>query len=107
MASVQLITEDEATGKVKVVYGVIKSELGIDFVPNLYPGDGFEPGLPRGQQCRGDHARLREARSLDEGDHRGRRLGGERLRLSLSVARRPPASLTPGVWAAGISGYRR
>jgi alkylhydroperoxidase family enzyme len=36
MASVTMIPEEEATGKVKEIYEEIKSELGIDFVPNLY-----------------------------------------------------------------------
>ena len=36
MASVDMIPEDEATGRVKEVYEEIKSQLGIDFVPNLY-----------------------------------------------------------------------
>ncbi len=36
MASVKMVTEDEATGKVKDIYEDIKSRLGIDFVPNLY-----------------------------------------------------------------------
>ncbi len=36
MASIKLIPEEEATGKVKEIYGEIKSQLGIDFVPNLY-----------------------------------------------------------------------
>ena len=36
MASVRLVPEDEATGKVKALYDEIKSEHGIDFVPNLY-----------------------------------------------------------------------
>ncbi len=36
MASVKMIPEEEATGKVKNIYGEIKSKLGIDFVPNLY-----------------------------------------------------------------------
>ena len=36
MASVRLIPEEEATGKVKTVYDEIKAQLGIDFVPNLY-----------------------------------------------------------------------
>jgi len=31
-----MVPEEEATGKVKDVYGDIKSRLGIDFVPNLY-----------------------------------------------------------------------
>ena len=36
MASIKMIPEEEATGKVKNIYGEIKSKLGIDFVPNLY-----------------------------------------------------------------------
>jgi hypothetical protein len=34
MASVKLISEDEATGK--ALYEEIKAALGTDFVPNLY-----------------------------------------------------------------------
>ena len=36
MASIRMIPEEEATGKVKEVYEDIKSRLEIDFVPNLY-----------------------------------------------------------------------
>ena len=36
MASINMIPEEEATGKVKEIYDEIKSQLGIDFVPNLY-----------------------------------------------------------------------
>ena len=36
MASIKLISEDDATGKVKNIYEDIKSQLEIDFVPNLY-----------------------------------------------------------------------
>ena len=36
MASIKLVGEEEATGKVKEIYEEIKSQLGIDFVPNLY-----------------------------------------------------------------------
>ena len=36
MASVRLISEDEAEGRVKEIYDEIKSSLGIDFVPNMY-----------------------------------------------------------------------
>jgi len=36
MASIKMISEEEATGKVKDVYEDIKSRLGINFVPNLY-----------------------------------------------------------------------
>ena len=43
MASVKLIPEDEATGKVKALYDEIKSELAIDFVPNLYRAMASNP----------------------------------------------------------------
>ena len=36
MASVKLVSEEEATGKVREIYDDIKNELDIDFVPNLY-----------------------------------------------------------------------
>ena len=36
MASIKMVPEEEATGKVKEIYKEIKSQLGIDFVPNLY-----------------------------------------------------------------------
>lgn len=36
MASIKMISEDEATGKVRDVYDEIMATLGIDFVPNLY-----------------------------------------------------------------------
>ena len=36
MASIRMIPEEEASGKVKDVYDDLKSHLGIDFVPNLY-----------------------------------------------------------------------
>ncbi len=36
MASIKMISEEEASGKVKEIYEDIKMELGIDFVPNLY-----------------------------------------------------------------------
>lgn len=36
MALIRLVPEDEATGKVAALYEEIKTDLGIDFVPNLY-----------------------------------------------------------------------
>ena len=44
MASIKLVSEDEAEGNVKVVYEDIKRELGIDFVPNLYKVMATNPG---------------------------------------------------------------
>ena len=43
MASINLISEEEATGKVKEIYEQIKSQLGIDFVPNLYKAMAASP----------------------------------------------------------------
>lgn len=36
MASIKMIHEGEATGKVREIYEDIKANLGTDFVPNLY-----------------------------------------------------------------------
>ncbi len=43
MSSVKMIPEEEATGKVKDIYEEIKSQLGIDFVPNLYRSMACKP----------------------------------------------------------------
>ena len=43
MASVKLISEDEATWKVKDLYEEIKAKLGTDFVPNLYKAMASNP----------------------------------------------------------------
>ena len=44
MASIKMIPEAEATDKVKEIYGEIKSQFGIDFVPNLYRVMASKPG---------------------------------------------------------------
>ncbi len=44
MASIKMVSEAEATGKVKEVYEDIKASLGIDFVPNLYKVMAAKPG---------------------------------------------------------------
>ena len=36
MASIRMVPEEEAVGKVKTIYEQIKQQFGIDFVPNLY-----------------------------------------------------------------------
>ncbi len=36
MATIAMISEKEANGKVKEIYDEIMDRLGIDFVPNLY-----------------------------------------------------------------------
>jgi alkylhydroperoxidase family enzyme len=43
MASVKLILEQDATGKVKALYEEITTSLGIDFVPNLYRAMASNP----------------------------------------------------------------
>jgi alkylhydroperoxidase family enzyme len=44
MAAINMISEDEATGRVKEIYEDIKAQLGIDFVPNLYRAMAAKPG---------------------------------------------------------------
>ncbi len=44
MAAINMISEDEATGRVKEMYEDIKAQLGIDFVPNLYKVMAAKPG---------------------------------------------------------------
>jgi len=43
MSSIKLISEQEASGKVKDIYEEIKLVLGIDFVPNLYRSMAIKP----------------------------------------------------------------
>jgi alkylhydroperoxidase/carboxymuconolactone decarboxylase family protein YurZ len=45
MASIRLISEEEATGKVKAVYDDIMTTHGIDFVPNMYKVMAAKPDL--------------------------------------------------------------
>lgn len=44
MASIKMVSEEEATGKVKEIYEEIKAKLGISFVPNLYKVMAAKPG---------------------------------------------------------------
>jgi len=43
MASIKMVSEEEASGKVKDIYEEIKSKLGIDFIPNLYKVMAVKP----------------------------------------------------------------
>ncbi len=43
MATVEMIEEETATGKVKEIYDDIKESLGLDFVPNMYKAMGRNP----------------------------------------------------------------
>ncbi len=43
MASIKMISEEEATGIVKDIYTDIKESLGIDFVPNMYKVMAHKP----------------------------------------------------------------
>ena len=36
MASIEMVPENEATGRVKDIYDEIRESLGIDFVPNMF-----------------------------------------------------------------------
>ena len=44
MTSTKMISEEEATDRVRAIYEEIKSEFGIDFVPNLYKVMAPKPG---------------------------------------------------------------
>ncbi len=43
MATIKLIAEEDATGKVRELYQDIKTTLGIDFVPNMYKAMAAKP----------------------------------------------------------------
>ena len=43
MAYIEMVAEEDATGKVKEIYQEIKGQLGIDFVPNLYKTMAVNP----------------------------------------------------------------
>ena len=43
MSSTKMIPEDEVAGKVAEIYTDIKSNLGIDFVPNMYKAMAVKP----------------------------------------------------------------
>ena len=43
MSTVEMIPEEEAVGKVREIYQDIKSQLGIDFVPNIYRVMALKP----------------------------------------------------------------
>jgi AhpD family alkylhydroperoxidase len=43
MASVEMIEEEVATGRVEAIYADIKESLGIDFVPNMYKAMARNP----------------------------------------------------------------
>ncbi len=43
MPSVKMVSDEEATGKVKDIYSEIKKKLGIDFVPNMYKAMALNP----------------------------------------------------------------
>jgi alkylhydroperoxidase/carboxymuconolactone decarboxylase family protein YurZ len=43
MTAIKMIPEDEAEGKVKVIYQEIMDNLDIDFVPNMYKAMAVSP----------------------------------------------------------------
>ena len=64
MASVKLISEDEATGKVKELFEEIKAKLGTDFVPNLYRAMASNPDYLEAN-WRKDQAVMSQSKRLD------------------------------------------
>ena len=64
MASVNLISEEEATGKVKALYDQVKADLGTDFVPNLYKAMASNPEYLEAN-LRREKAILSESTHLD------------------------------------------
>jgi alkylhydroperoxidase/carboxymuconolactone decarboxylase family protein YurZ len=44
MATIEMVAETDATGKVKAVYDDIMATHGIDFVPNMYKVMAAKPG---------------------------------------------------------------
>ena len=43
MASIGMVAETQATGRVKEIYEEIRNSLGIDFVPNMYKVMAVKP----------------------------------------------------------------
>jgi alkylhydroperoxidase family enzyme len=64
MASVKLISEEQATGKVKELYEDIKARLGTDFVPNLYRAMAANPQYLEANWLK-DQAVMSESGRLD------------------------------------------
>lgn len=64
MATVKMIEESEAAGKVREVYAEIKESLGIDFVPNMYKAMAHRPGFLESQWGK-TKAVMREPGKLD------------------------------------------
>ncbi len=44
MASVNMISEEQATGRIKEIYADIRAQLGTDYVPRLYQAMAATPG---------------------------------------------------------------
>ena len=45
MSTVQMVSEEDATGRVAEIYEEIRSSLGTDFVPNLYKVMAVKPSF--------------------------------------------------------------
>ncbi len=65
MASVEMIEEEAATGKVEEIYLDIKESLGIDFVPNMYKAMARNPGYLEASWNK-VRAVMNEQRQLDD-----------------------------------------
>ena len=83
MAAIKMVEEAEATGTVKYIYDEIKDTFEIDFVPNMYKLMAPNPAYLGGEleQGQGGDDRVGQPRPPDQGDRRGRRIRGKRLRL--------------------------
>ncbi len=44
MPSMNMISEEQATGRIKEIYEDIKAQLGIDYVPKLHKAMAAQPG---------------------------------------------------------------
>ncbi len=64
MALVKLVSEEEATGKVRALYEEIKEGLGTDFVPNLYKAMASNPDYLEAN-WRKDQAVMSQSKRLD------------------------------------------
>ena len=78
MASIKMVAEADATGDVRRIYEEIKTEFGIDFVPNLYRVMATNPAYLAANWNRVKAIMFTDGRPRQayQGDHRGHGLRG-------------------------------
>ena len=83
MASVKLISEEEAEGKVREVYEDIKGTLRIDFVPNMYKAMAGKPSFLEAnwKKVKAVMVEPGKARPDDEGDNCSSSICGNGVRV--------------------------